>query len=186
MLLVDVDSTMVHPSSPPHAAGFLARVGRVFSFETSVYEDVAAGPGTFQAVVIVGVAAMLSGSLLTISLFFIFVPAALMGLGVAALLVMIAARLFSSHSPSFGEWYRALGFAQAPLAIGLMPFVGSFIAIPYCVAAQVAGISRVARIPVGSAVLTFFLACFLPFLLLMSLLALLVGTDALLSFLRTG
>ena len=178
----DVDAA---PSSPGHAAGFLERVGRVFSFDTSVYEEVAAaGPATFQAVVVIAVAAMLSGSLVTIGLFFIFVPLALIGVGVSALLVMIAVRLFSSHSPSLGEWYRALGFAQAPLAIGLVPFVGSFIALFYWVAADVAAISRVARIPVGSALLTFLLACFVPFLLLAGLLILAVGADALLNWVR--
>ena len=181
----DVDATPV-PSSSGHATGFLARVARVFSFDTTVYEEVAAGPGTFQAVVIIGVAAMLSGNLATIALFFILVPFALIGVGVSALLIMIAVRLFSSHSLSLGEWYRALGFAQAPLAIGLVPFVGSFIGLFYCIAAQIAAISRVARIPVGSAVLTFLLACFLPFLLLAGLLILLVGADALLNFPGTG
>ena len=153
----------------------------MFSFDTSVYDDVATRPATLQAMVVITVAAVLSGSLVTIALFFIIVPLSLIGVGVSAALVIIAVRLLSSHSCSWGEWYRALGFAQAPLVLGLVPFIGSFIAIVYSVAAEVATISRVAQIPTGSAKLTFLLACFLPFLLLAGIVVLAAGANILLN-----
>ena len=158
---------------------FLARVGRVFSFDSSVYEEVATSTATLQAVVVIAVAALLSGSLFTLALFFLVVPAALIGVGVSALLVQVAARFFSGHSASLGEWYRALAFAQAPLVIGVVPFVGTFIAFVYWIAAGVAAISSVARISIGSAILTFFLAGLLPFLLFGGLLFLAGGASAL-------
>ena len=154
------------------AAGFGARVGRVFSFDTSVYEEVAAAPDTLQAVAVIAIASMLSGSLTTLFLFFVIVPGALFFVAVHAFLVMIVVRLFGSRVASFGEWYRALGFAQAPLAIGLIPLLGWLVAPVYCAAAQVGAISRVARMPVGFAILTLLLA-WLPFLLLGGLLILL-------------
>ncbi len=154
------------------AAGFGARVGRVFSFDTSVYEEVAAAPVTGQAVVIIAVASLLSGSLLTLVFFLLVVPGALFFVAVHAFLVMIVARLFGGRAASFGEWYRALGFAQAPLVLGIVPLLGFFVAPLYCVAAQVGAISRVARMSVGMAIVTLLLA-WLPFFLLGGLLVVL-------------
>ena len=156
------------PTSPGRVAVFLARVRRVFSFDTSVYEEVAAGPATLQAVFVIAVAAVNSGGMVTAVLFFLVVPLSLIATGIFALLVTIAARLFGSHSASLGEWYRALGFAQAPLMVGAVPFVGSF-AFVYLVAAAVAAISRVARLPIGSAILTFLVACLPAYLLLVGM-----------------
>ena len=158
--------------------GFGSRVGRVFSFDTSVYEEVAAAPVTFQAMVVIAIASMLSGGLVTLLLFFFVVPGALFYLAVHALLVMIVARLFGGRAASFVEWYRALGFAQAPLAIGLVPLAGWLAAPVYCAAAEVAAISRVARISVGLAIVTLLLT-WLPFLLLGGLLILLGVAGAL-------
>ena len=67
-----------------------------------------------------------------------------------------------------------MGFAQAPLSLGLIPFVGSFVGLVYWIATTIAAIHRVARIPVGQAILTWVLALMLPLLLLLAL-ALLFG-----------
>ena len=168
----DVDSGAASPSTgsaPGSGTGFGARIGRVFSFDTSVYEEVAAAP---QAVIVIAVAAMLSGSLTTLFLFIFVVPGALFFVAVHAFLVMMITRLFGGRAASFVEWYRAIGFAQAPLAIGLVPLVGWVVAPLYCAAAQVAAISRVARISAGFAILALLLA-WLPFFLLGGLLLLL-------------
>ncbi len=181
----DVDSTAASPSTASPSAGagsgFGARLGRVFSFDGSVYEEVAAAPATGQAIVVIAVAAMLSGGLVTLVLFFFVVPGALFFLAAHALLVMLATRLFGGRSAAFVEWYRALGFAQAPLVIGLVPVVGWFVAPVYGVAAQVTAVSRVARLSVGMAFLALLLA-WLPFLFAGMLVAL-VGGVALLGLL---
>ncbi len=167
------------PSSAGEGAGLLARVGRVFSFDTTVYDEVAAAPATLQALIVIAVASTLSGSFFTIVLFFVMIPVGLAGVAVSALLTMTAARLFAGRPASVGEWYRALGFAQAPLVIGVIPFIGGFIAPFYAIAAAVAAISRVGHMSIVSAVMTFGLAILLPFLIVGGLLFLVVGADTL-------
>ena len=80
-----------------------------------------------------------------------------------------------------GEWYRALAFAEAPLVIGVIPFIGAFIAPFYAIAAAIAAISRVGQMSIASAVMTFVLAILLPFLIVGGLLFLVVGVDTLLA-----
>lgn len=176
----DVSSAGSPSTGPPPggSAGFGARLGRVFSFDTSVYEEVAAAPSTFQAIVVVSVAAMLSGGVATLFFFFFVVPGALVVLAVQALLVMLVTRLFGGRPAAFIEWYRALGFAQAPLVIGLVPLLGWIVAPVYSVAAQVAAISRVARLSVGMAFLALLLT-WLPFFLAGLLFALVAGVAVL-------
>ena len=136
-------TTDAYPGSAGERAGLLARVGRVFSFDTTVYEEVAAAPATLQALLVAAVAWTLSGSLVTIVLFFVMIPVGLAAVGVSALLTMTAARLFAGRPATVGEWYRALAFAEAPLVIGVIPFIGGFIAPFYAIAAAIAAISRV-------------------------------------------
>lgn len=159
------------PPPPPGAApdsndSLFARVKNVFAFETSVYDDVAAKPVTFQAIVVIALASVLSGSFLTMVLFFVTIPFYLFVTAVNAGLVSIVAKLFSRESPEFGAWFRALGFATAPLILGVIPFVGSFIAGTYVIATSIAAIHRVAKIPIGSAILTWLIAWLLPIALI--------------------
>ena len=155
--------------APASNDSLFARVKNVFAFETSVYDDVAAKPVTFQAMVVIALASVMSGSFLTMVLFFVTIPFYLFVTAVNALLVSLVAKLFSKESPEFGAWFRALGFAAAPLVLGVIPFVGSFIAGTYVIATSIAAIHRVARIPIGSAILTWLIAWLLPIALIVFL-----------------
>ncbi|MXY25689.1 MAG: hypothetical protein F4Y45_14380 [Acidobacteria bacterium] len=173
----ETGSTAASPSArsaPGANSGFMARIARVFSFDTSVYPEVAAAPATGQAIVVVSVAATLSGGVASLVLFFFVVPGALVFLAVQALLVMLVTRLFGGHPAAFIEWYRALGFAQAPLVVGLVPLLGWIVAPFYSAAAQVTAISRVARLSTGMAFLALLLT-WLPFFLAGLLFALVAG-----------
>ena len=181
MTVAGGDAYSVPGSSSGEGAGLLARVGRVFSFDTTVYDEVAAEPATLQALIVIAVASTLSGSLVTIALFFVMIPVGLAGAGISALLTMTAARLFAAERAGLGEWYRALGFAQAPLVIGVIPFIGAFIAPFYAIAAAIAAISCVGRMSIAAAVMTFGLAILLPFLIVSGLVLLVVGADTLMT-----
>ena len=122
-------------------------------------------------------AATLMGSIFTVLLFFIAIPAMLVVVGVTALLVKIAATLLTGKSRPFGEWYRALAFAQSPAMIGIIPFAGTYIASVYCIATQVAVVARLADVSIRRAILIVFVASFLPAIFLIVLL-LLSGTLA--------
>ena len=172
------------PPPAPAAAGaapppssFLERVKRVFNFETSVYSEVAGdGLATLEAIMVVVLSSLLAGGFWNLTLIFFFtVPFALLITAVSAVLVSVAARLFNPDSPGFAPWFRALGFAQAPLALGLIPLLGSLVGLVYWIATSIAAIHRVARIPVGQAILTWVLALMLPLLFLLFLVLLFGG-----------
>lgn len=156
---------------PGAESSFFSRVKRVFNFEIGVYPEVAGNAqATLEAMVVVALATLLFGSFWSLFLFFITVPLALASAALSAGLVTLSARLFNKESPGFAAWFRALAFAQAPLSLGIVPLVGSFIAMVYCIATSVAAIHSVARLPVGVAILTWVIAWLLPlaFLLLLA------------------
>ena len=167
----------VAAGAAPPPSSFLERVKRVFNFETSVYPEVAGdGLATLEAIMVVVLSSLLAGSFWNLTLIFFFtVPFALLMTAVFAVLVSVAARLFNPNSPGFAPWFRALGFAQAPLALGLIPILGSLVGLVYWIATSIAAIHRVARIPVGQAILTWVLALLLPLLFLLILLLLFGG-----------
>ena len=150
-------------AQPGAESSFFGRVKRVFNFETGVYPEVAGnGQATLEAIVVVALATLFFGSIWSLFVFFLTVPFALALTAVSAGLVTLSARLFNQDSPGFAPWFRALAFAQAPLSLGVIPFVGSFIAMVYCIATSIAAIHRVARLPVGVAILTWVIAWLLP------------------------
>lgn len=150
-------------AQPGAESSFFSRVKRVFNFETGVYPEVAGnGQATLEAIVVVALATLFFGSIWSLFVFFLTVPFALALTAVSAGLVTLSARLFNQDSPGFAPWFRALAFAQAPLSLGVIPFVGSFIAMVYCIATSIAAIHRVARLPVGVAILTWVIAWLLP------------------------
>ena len=157
--------------APPGAeSSFFSRVKRVFNFEIGVYPEVAGNAqATLEAIVVVALATLFFGSFWSLFLFFITVPLALALTALSAGLVTLSARLFSKESPGFAAWFRALAFAQAPLSLGIVPLVGSFIAMVYCIATSVAAIHSVARLPVGVAILTWVIAWLLPLAFLLFL-----------------
>ncbi len=162
------------PPSPP--SSFFNRVKRVFNFETDVYPEVAAdGQAALEAIVVIAVSSLLFGSIPSMALFFIVIPLSLVQTAISAGLVSIAAKLFNPESPGFAPWFRALGFAEAPLALGLIPFVGSFVGLLYWIVTGIAAIHRVARLPVGLAILTWVVAWLIPFVFLMFLVFLFGG-----------
>ena len=149
---------------------------RVFNFETDVYPEVAAdGQAALEAIVVIAVSSLLFGSIMSMALFFIVIPLSLVQTAISAGLVSMAAKLFNKESPGFAPWFRALGFAEAPLALGLIPFVGSFVGLLYWIATDIAAIHRVARLPVGLAILTWVVAWLIPFVFLMFLVFLFGG-----------
>ena len=162
------------PPSPP--SSLFNRVKRVFNFETDVYPEVAAdGQAALEAIVVIAVSSLLFGSITSMALFFIVIPLSLVQTAISAGLISIAAKLFNPESPGFAPWFRALGFAEAPLALGLIPFVGSFVGLLYWIATGIAAIHRVARLPVGLAILTWVVAWLIPFVFLMFLVFLFGG-----------
>ena len=62
------------------------------------------------------------------------------------------ALLFTDDVPPYSHWLRAMLFASAPGALGIVPFVGSFVGGVYSVVLQVVAIRDLARVPTGTAI----------------------------------
>lgn len=158
-------------SNPDKDTRFWPRISKVFGFELDVYEDIAASPDFFQAICVAAVAGTLSGSILTVTFFFIAIPLMLAGVGISAFSVRVVTKLLKGTSRPFGEWYRALAFATGPAALGIIPFVGQFAGSVYWVATQVAAVSRLADVSIPKAILIVLAAFLVPIVILVAFLA---------------
>ena len=157
----------LEPASPAGGGvGFWSRVGQVFVFRLAVYDDVATSPASLHPIGVLALAATLSFGLFSIALFFVFIPVALVGLALPALLVRVASALLGGKTRSWGEWYRALALAEAPAMIGIVPVVGTFVGGVYCIATLVAAVSQLADVSILRAIVTVVVAVLLPVVLL--------------------
>jgi hypothetical protein len=113
-------------------AGLVERLGRVLSLDSDVFAEVAADtPATGQAILVVvgvalaqGVGAGLAGSG---SQLFLGVADACLRWSLWSVSILLAARALGVPG-ELGALFRALGFAAAPLALGLfeaIPFLGA-------------------------------------------------------------
>jgi hypothetical protein len=129
------------------------RLMRVLRFDASVYREVAADQGAMgQAALIVIVAAILSalGGLFTfeevtagIVFAVIAIVASVVGFAIYAAVATFVAKTFFQGKTEFQEMGRTLGFAYAWYGIGilgLVPFVGGFVAWLGQIVAAIAGV----------------------------------------------
>ena len=71
---------------------------------------------------------------------------------IGAFICTVASRWSSAESPSFSHWFRVGGFAQAPVALGIVPIVGGLIGWVYRVVLQTVAVRRVAGVSIGIAI----------------------------------
>lgn len=111
------------------------RVQRAVKREEGVYAEIGAdSAATVQAIVVVGIASLISGlsAIFTSARFSFFgwiigaALAATVGLAVGAGILWLVSRLFGA-SGSFESLFRSLGFAAAPSALGIIPFIGGLV-----------------------------------------------------------
>jgi hypothetical protein len=111
------------------------RIQRAVKLEPGVYAEIGGdGAATGQAIAVVGVASLISGlSALFTSARFSFLGwiigaalAATVGLAIGAGILWLVSRLFGATG-SFESLFRSLGFAAAPSALGIIPFLGGLV-----------------------------------------------------------
>ena len=169
----------------PPARSAWNRVTAVLRFEPGIFNEVAQdNKATGQACVVFGVALLLS--------FFWTLPivpvAWLLGfLGIAIMtgLFMLLARMFAGSpppdgaagpdglpedrrddTPPYSGWLRAILFASAPLAFGLVPLVGTLIGAIFCLILEIVAIRELSGISTGAAVMAWIIAMLVPGILL--------------------
>ncbi len=109
------------------------------------------------------------------------VPVALVATAGLAGLYWLVSRVFASEVPPYPNWLRALLFASAPSALGIVPILGGTVGFVYAVVLHVVVIRDLGRISTGSAVLVWLAAIALPVILLVSA-AMMYGLAAILRY----
>ena len=141
-----------------------ARALAMLKLEPGISEEIANDPGaTKQAFVVFVIAQALAGGVLLVPVSLLLLPLSLAATAIIILLVSLVARLFSTAVPPYSHWFRALLFSTSPYALGVIPFIGSFVGIVYSIVLQIVVIRDLPRISTGQAVVTWLIAILLPF-----------------------
>ena len=128
------------------------RVVAMLKLEPGTAEEIGRDPeSTKQGLAVAAVANALA-SLLALPLLPIVVPLAVGMTAIAAKAYSLIALLFTDDVPPYSHWLRAMLFASAPGALGIVPFVGTFVGGVYSVVLQIVAIRDLARIPTGTAI----------------------------------
>ncbi len=169
----------------PPARSAWNRVIAVLRFEPGIFREIAQDSrATGQACVVFGVAVLLS-CLWTLPIVPIAWLFGFLGLAMMTGLFMLLARMFVGAPPSDGAadshelredrrddmppysgWLRAILFASAPAAFGVVPLVGTFIGAIYNLILQIVAIRELSGISTGAAVMAWIIAVLVPGILL--------------------
>ena len=165
----------------PPARSAWNRVTAVLRFEPGIFNEIAQdNKATGQACVVFGVALLLS-FLWTLPI----VPVAwlfgFLGIAIMTGLFMLLARMFAGSPPPdeaadphglredrrddmppYSGWFRAILFASAPLAFGVVPLVGTLIGAIFSLILEVVAIRELSGISTGAAVMAWIIAMLVP------------------------
>lgn len=148
---------------PPGRQAFWDRLLGALRCEPGAFEKIAEDPGaTRQAlsVVVVALLAATAGQAAVIDwnswralpMLLLFAITAFAAWPIGAAICSVMSRWFAADAPRFSFWLRAVGFVQAPLALGVIPIAGSLVAWAYCLVLQVVAVKRLAQVSTGIAV----------------------------------
>ena len=152
------------------------RLLQVLRLEPGVSAEIAADErATLQAVVVLALASVVSSLLLLGPAALLAIPFALVGNAIATGIVFLVMRAFAAKPPDYMPLFRVLGFAFAPNALGLVPFLGSFAGFVYSAVLSVVAIRDLGRLSTGEAVIVYVLSVVIPFFVIGFLIVALVG-----------
>ena len=128
------------------------RVVAMLKLEPGIVEEIGRDPESTKQGLAVAAVANAVASLLALPLLPIVVPLAVGMTAIAAKAYSLIALLFTDEVPPYSHWLRAMLFASAPGAFGIVPFVGTFVGGVYSVVLQIVAIRDLARISTGTAI----------------------------------
>lgn len=157
------------------------RLKAVFRIEPGVFKEIAEdNMATGQACGVFAVAVLL-GNVWVLPLVMIALPAGFVLLALLAGLFRLVAGFFVPDAPQsagateaagglppYVGWLRAVLFASAPAAFGIIPLIGTLVGGIFTLILQVSAIRELSRMPVGAAVMTWIIAMLLPGILLIA------------------
>lgn len=169
----------------PPARSAWNRVKAVLRFEPGIFMEIAQdNSATGQACGVFALAVLLS-CLLGLPIVLLAWPAGFLGVVIMAGLFMLVSSMFAGSPPSEGlaepgdgsedrqdhrlpysGWLRAVLFASAPVAFGVVPLIGTLIGAIFNVILQIIAIRDLSGISTGAAVMAWIIAMLFPAILL--------------------
>lgn len=138
-----------------------ARVVAMLQLEPGISDEIASDPNsTNQGLVVVAVANAVA-YLLLLPIVLVTIPVSIVFVAINAGLYCLLSRLFASEVPEYSHWFRALLFATAPSALGIVPIIGSLVGGIYMVVLNVIVIRDLARITTGAAIVVWLIVLLL-------------------------
>ena len=152
------------------------RVVAVLKLEPGIAEEIGKDPESTKQGLAVAAVANAVASLLALPLLPIVVPVAIGMTAIAAKAYSLIALLFTDDVPPYSHWLRAMLFASAPGALGIVPFVGTFVGGVYSVVLQVVAIRDLARVPTSTAIVVWVILLLIGVVLVAAVLLLFAAT----------
>ena len=145
-----------------------ARVVAMLKLEPGISDEIASDPNsTKQGLLVLGVANA-AAFLLLLPIIVVTIPFSIIYVAINAGLYCLFSRLFASEVPAYSNWFRALLFAMAPSALGIVPIIGSLAGGIYVVVLNVIVIRDLARITTGAAIVVWLIAVLVPTILIIA------------------
>ena len=143
-----------------------ARVAAMLMLEPGISDEIASDPdSTKQGLVVVAVTNAVA-FLLLLPIVLVTIPLSIIFIAVNAGLYCLISRVFAHEVPPYPYWFRALLFASAPSAMGIVPIIGGLAGGIYVVVLNVVVIRDLARITTGGAIVVWLIAVLLPLILI--------------------
>lgn len=138
-----------------------ARVVAMMQLEPGISDEIASDPNsTNQGLLVVAVANAVA-YLLLLPIVLVTIPVSIVFIAINAGLYSLLSRLFASEVPEYSHWFRALLYASAPSALGIVPIIGSLVGGIYMVVLNVVVIRDLARITTGAAIVVWLIVLLL-------------------------
>jgi len=142
------------------SAGLMDRVVRAVKLDPTLYKEVSADETkTTEAMIVVAIAAAIGGLGLAIgpgnfrfgSWLLSIVLAPTLGLAIGTGVLWLIGKLFSGKA-QFMEMFRPLGYAYAPSALAIIPWIGSLVGWIWSLVCAVIAVRESEEVSTGSAV----------------------------------
>ncbi len=159
--------------APPASPSYSERLLASLTLKPDSFRSIAANPSTLQSVLtaIIGIALIGSFGTLVLTLTIVYPIFVLAGVTLSFVCSrFVAAKVLANQfppdaMPSYPNWIRAQYFVLAPWAIGVVPIVGSFVALVYSLVLVVFSITDITGCSTGQAIVILLLSLVLPFVL---------------------
>ena len=166
------------------SAGLMDRVIRAVKLDPTLYKEVSADETkTPEAMIVVGLAAAIGGLGLAIgpgdfrfgSWILQIILAPTLGLAIGTGILWLIGKLFSGRA-QFIEMFRPLGYAYAPSALSIIPWIGGLIGAIWSLVCAVIAVRESEEVSTGSAVAIVLIPAAIGFVLALVLVAALLAT----------